>query len=127
VRGVTSPQTFTEDAHYGQFGNSHNIAINEETGFAYAVGSNTCSGGPHMVNIQTPKSPTNAGCVSSDGYTHDTQCVVYRGRTADYTGRELCFNSNEDTVTVVDVTTKSRRGRSCARRTPGRRTPTRAG
>ncbi len=107
LRGVTSPQTFTADARYTQFGNSHNIAINEATGFAYAVGSNTCSGGPHMVNIQTPTSPTNAGCVSGDGYTHDTQCVVYNGPDADYRGRELCFNSNEDTVTVVDVTTKS--------------------
>jgi choice-of-anchor B domain-containing protein len=107
LRGVTTPQTFTEDAHYAGFGPAHNIAINEATGFAYAVGSNTCSGGPHMVDISDPVNPVNAGCVSQDGYTHDTQCVVYQGPDADYQGRELCFNSNEDTLTIVDVSDKA--------------------
>ncbi|WBB79804.1 choice-of-anchor B family protein [Micromonospora sp. WMMD882] len=107
LRGVTTPQTWTADTHYAQFGNSHNIAINESTGYAYAVGSNTCSGGLHMVDIRAPKSPTYAGCVSTDGYTHDTQCVTYRGPDTTYTGREICVSSNEDTVTVVDVTSKS--------------------
>jgi choice-of-anchor B domain-containing protein len=107
LRNLTTPQTFTADAHYSRFGNSHNIAINEQTGFAYAVGSNTCSGGLHMINIATPTSPVYAGCVSSDGYTHDTHCVVYRGPDTAYTGREICVSSNEDTVTIVDVTSKS--------------------
>ncbi|GGS32952.1 choice-of-anchor B family protein [Actinokineospora fastidiosa] len=107
LRSVTSPQTFRADTTYTRFGPAHNIAINEETGYAYAIGSNTCSGGPHMVDIRTPKSPVYAGCVSQDGYTHDNQCVIYRGPDADYRGRELCFNSNEDTLTIVDVTNKS--------------------
>ena len=107
LRSVTSPQTFQADTTYTRFGPAHNIAINEATGYAYAIGSNTCSGGPHMVDIRTPKSPVYAGCVSQDGYTHDTQCVIYNGPDADYRGRELCFNSNEDTLTIVDVTTKS--------------------
>lgn len=107
LRTVTSPQTFTEDAHYNRFGPAHNIAINEQSGFAYAVGSNTCSGGPHMVNIQNPKNPVGAGCVSSDGYTHDTQCVNYQGPDSAYQGKEICFNSNEDTLTIVDVTDKA--------------------
>jgi choice-of-anchor B domain-containing protein len=107
LRTVSSPQTFSEDAHYGEFGPAHNIAIDEETGFAYAVGSNTCGGGPHMVDIHDPKAPVNAGCVSQDGYTHDTQCVVYHGPDTAYQGRELCLNSNEDTLTIVDVTDKS--------------------
>jgi choice-of-anchor B domain-containing protein len=107
LRGVTSARTWTADAHYSRFGNSHNIAINEQTGFAYAVGSNTCSGGLHMIDISSPTAPAYAGCVSSDGYTHDTQCVVYRGADSAYTGREICVSSNEDTVTVVDVTNKS--------------------
>lgn len=108
LRNVVSPPvTFTEDAHYNQFGNAHNVAINEATGFAYAVGSNTCSGGLHIVNIQNPTSPTFAGCFSSDGYTHDTQCVIYNGPDTTYNGHEICFNSNEDTVTIVDVTNKT--------------------
>ena len=35
LRNVSNaPETFTEDAHYNGFGSSHNIVINEETGFA---------------------------------------------------------------------------------------------
>ena len=99
--------TFSETAHYGLFGNCHNIAINEETGFAYAVGSNDCSGGLHMVNIQNPSNPTYAGCYNQDGYTHDTQCVIYNGIDQDYVGQEICFSSNEDTVTITDVSNKN--------------------
>lgn len=107
LRGVTTPQTFTADARYTGFGPSHTLAVNEETGFIFAVGSNTCSGGVHMVNVQSPKNPTNAGCVSNDGYVHENQCVVYRGPDTTYQGREICFNYNTDTLTIVDVTNKS--------------------
>ncbi|MCB9126291.1 MAG: choice-of-anchor B family protein [Ardenticatenales bacterium] len=108
LRNVTSPPvTFTETAHFNGFGNAHNIVINEDTGFAYGVGTGTCSGGMHMVNIQNPTSPTDAGCFSADGYTHDAQCVVYSGPDSGYTGDEICFNANEDTVTIVDVTNKA--------------------
>ncbi|GAB3498966.1 choice-of-anchor B family protein [Amycolatopsis cihanbeyliensis] len=106
LRGVSSPQTFRVDAQYSRFGPAHNIVINEESGYAYAVGSNTCSGGPHMINIADPKNPVGAGCVSRDGYTHDAQCVDYHGPDRDYQGREICLNSNEDTLTIVDVTDK---------------------
>jgi choice-of-anchor B domain-containing protein len=106
LRGVTEPQTWTEDGHYPLFGGAHNVAINEDTGFAYAVGTATCSGGPHIVDIRNPKTPLFAGCVSEGGYTHDTQCVTYRGPDRRFTGRELCFSSNEDTLTIVDVTDK---------------------
>ncbi|MGH2572352.1 MAG: choice-of-anchor B family protein [Actinomycetota bacterium] len=98
---------FPEDAHYPGFANSHNININEDTGFAYAVGSNTCAGGLHMVNINDPSNPQFAGCVSSDGYTHDTQCVIYQGPDAEHRGQEICFSSNEDTLTIVNVTNKA--------------------
>ncbi|MDH3402473.1 MAG: choice-of-anchor B family protein [Acidobacteriota bacterium] len=108
LRAVTNPPvTFPETAHYPGFGSAHNIAINEDTGFAYAIGSGTCNGGPHMIDVSTPTSPAGVGCVGSDGYTHDTQCVVYHGPDAEHVGREICFNSNEDTVTIVDVTDKA--------------------
>ncbi|MCL4871012.1 MAG: choice-of-anchor B family protein [Anaerolineae bacterium] len=108
LRRVTNPpETFTADAHYAGFGNAHNIAINEQSGYAYAVGSSTCSGGLHMINIQNPRVPVFAGCFSADGYTHDAQCVIYRGPDTAYYGKEICFNSNEDTVTIVDVTVKA--------------------
>lgn len=108
LRSVTNPpQNFSETAHLGTFGNAHNIAINEDSGFAYVVGSNQCSGGLFMVDISSPAAPRNAGCFSADGYTHDAQCVNYNGPDSRYSGREVCFGYNEDTLTIVDVTNKS--------------------
>lgn len=104
---IAPPVTFAETAHYASFGNAHNLVINEASGYAYAVGTSTCAGGLHMVNIQTPTSPSYAGCFSADGYTHDAQCVNYTGPDPDYQGREICFNSNEDTLTIVNVSNKA--------------------
>ncbi|MCL4266379.1 MAG: choice-of-anchor B family protein [Anaerolineae bacterium] len=101
------PVTFVNSAHYNGFGNAHNLVINEDSGYAYGVGTGTCSGGLHMVNIQNPLSPSNAGCFSADGYTHDAQCVIYNGPDTQHQGKEICFNSNEDTLTIVDVTNKA--------------------
>ncbi|MDN3722895.1 choice-of-anchor B family protein [Aequorivita sp. SDUM287046] len=108
LRSVSNaPETFTEDAHYNGFGHCHNLVINEETGFAYAVGTSTFGGGPHFVNIQNPLSPTAAGGFGSDNYCHDAQVVIYDGPDADYAGREIFFGSNEDRVSIVDVTDKN--------------------
>lgn len=108
LRNVTSPPvTFSETAHFSGFRTAHNVVINEDSGFAYAVGANTCSGGLHMVDISNPASPVDAGCYSGDGYTHDAQCVNYAGPDTDHQGKELCFASNEDTLTIVDVTNKT--------------------
>ena len=107
LRSVSNPPVaFSETAHYNGFGRAHNLVINEDSGFAYGVGTNNCSGGLHMVNIQNPISPTNAGCFSGDGCTHDAQCVTYQGPDAPYLGKEICINSNGDTLTIVDVTDK---------------------
>jgi choice-of-anchor B domain-containing protein len=107
LRGVTSPQTFTEDAHYAGFANAHTISINPATGFAYAVGTNTFSGGLHVVNVNTPTAPVAAGGFAGDGYTHEAQIVTYNGPHAAFTGKEIAFCANEDTLTIVDVTNKA--------------------
>ena len=108
LRSVAAPPaTFSETAHYSGFSDAHNLAINEDSGFAYAVGTNNCGRGLHMINIQTPTNPTSAGCFSDDGYTHDAQCVNYDGPDLDHQGKEICFNSNVDTLTIVDVTNKA--------------------
>ncbi len=107
LRDIASPPvTFGESAHYDQFGSAHNIAINEESGFAYVVGGD-CSGGLHMIDLGVPDAPQFAGCFSADGYTHDAQCVNYTGPDPDHQGKEICFNSNEDTLTIVDTTDKA--------------------
>jgi len=108
LRDVTSPPvTFAETAHYAGIGSAHNIAINEDTGFAYVVGSSDCAGGPHVVDVRVPASPVFAGCVAGDGYSHDTHCVTYLGPDLAHQGQEICFSANEDTLTIVDVTSKS--------------------
>jgi choice-of-anchor B domain-containing protein len=100
-------QIFMADVVYGDFGNAHNIAIDEASGFAYVARSNTCNGGLHIVDIREPLNPLFAGCDSGDHATHDTQCVIYAGPDADYTGAEICFNSNHETIAIVDVTDKT--------------------
>jgi choice-of-anchor B domain-containing protein len=118
LRNVTSPQTFTMDAHYTRIHSAHNIVINEESGFAYSVGSSsggeTCGGGLHMVDIREPKNPKFAGCFAdaqtgnaSTGYSHDAQCVMYKGPDEQYRGREICLGSNETALSVADVTDKA--------------------
>ena len=103
---VNPPATFAETAYYAGFGSTHTLALNSKTGFAYAVGTRTCEGGLHVVDVREPASPRTAGCFALDGYTHETQCVVYEGPDAVYRDREICLSSNEDTLTIVDVTDK---------------------
>jgi choice-of-anchor B domain-containing protein len=108
LRDVPSPPViFTEDAHYSGFGNAHNIVINEDTGYAYGVGTTTFSGGPHFINIQDPLNLIAEGGYAGEGYTHDAQVVIYDGPDTDYTGQEIFFGSNETHVAIVNVTDKS--------------------
>jgi choice-of-anchor B domain-containing protein len=119
LRDVGSdPVVFEEDAHYSGFASAHNIVINEETGFAYAVGASmggeTCGGGLHMINIQNPRAPLFVGCFQDmgtgrqgTGYSHDAQCVVYHGPDMEHQGREICFAANETALSIADVTDKT--------------------
>ncbi len=110
LRDVTSPpEIFNEDAHYNGFGNAHNIIINEETGYAYGVGTNTYNGGAHFVNIQDPQNPVAAGGFAEDFYTHDAQVIFYNGPDPDYQGKEILVSSsgNEQFISIVDVTNKA--------------------
>jgi choice-of-anchor B domain-containing protein len=103
----STPATFDADTVYRGITSAHNLFINEDSGFAYVVGSNRCRGGLHIVDVSEPQDPRFEACYSEDGYTHDVQCVDYQGPDDRFTGREICFASNEDTVTIVDVTDKS--------------------
>lgn len=108
LRNVANPpRIFSETTHYGGFGNGHTITLNADSGYVFVNGTNTCSGGLHMVNMSDPLNPTFAGCFAGDGYSHDSQCVTYHGPDTAYSNHEICFNSNEDSVTVVDVTNKN--------------------
>jgi choice-of-anchor B domain-containing protein len=78
------------------------------------MGGETCGGALHMIDIREPTKPTFAGCFADSetgrqktGYTHDAQCVVYRGPDADWQGREICFNASETAIGIADVTDKA--------------------
>ncbi|MEX1184457.1 MAG: choice-of-anchor B family protein [Gemmatimonadota bacterium] len=112
-----APVRFEPTARYTEMNSAHNIVINEETGFAYSVGSSaggeTCGGGLHMIDIREPANPKFAGCFAdpqtgraSTGYSHDAQCVVYRGPDERFTGHEICLGSNENSLSIADVTDK---------------------
>lgn len=107
--GKSGIQVLQPDSVYVEsISQSHNVVINEDTGFMYVVGSRrTCRGGLHIVNIQNPSAPVFEGCYSGDGYTHDAECVVYHGPDERYKDREICFAYNEDTLTIVDVEDKA--------------------
>jgi len=117
------PVTFSETAHYDRFQRAHNIVINEESGYAYVVGitssqtvppSAECGAGLHMIDLSRPDDPQFAGChndrttggLIAGGYTHDAQCVNYRGPDDEYQGKEICFSANEKQVNIADVTNK---------------------
>jgi choice-of-anchor B domain-containing protein len=117
LRAVRTPQVFTPDLTYDRINSAHNIVANEETGFMYIVGGSaggeTCGGGHHAVDVREPKQPKFAGCFgdartgrAGTGYSHDSQCLVYRGPDKRYEGREICIGSNETAISIADVTDK---------------------
>lgn len=112
LRDVVNPVTFAESNHYDGFDEAHDLIVNEDTGFLYAVGGETCSGDLHVVDLADPANPVNEGCVEMpSGSTHDLQCVVYHGPDVAHQGREICFLANNTTsdelLTIVDVTDKA--------------------
>lgn len=119
VRDVTDPPVVFEPTyHYTGVNSTHDIVINGETGYAYIVGGRaggeTCGSGLHMLDIQEPASPVFVGCFNHEGtgrggggYTHDAQCVIWRGPDERYHGREICLGANEDAISIADVTDKS--------------------
>ena len=119
LRGITSFTTFQKTAYYDKVGDVHNIAINEETGFAYAVGIGSAAAseykcGAHIIDINDPLNPKYSGCLGDkttgrygDGYVHDGQFIVYKGPDTDYYGKEIALTSNETALGIADISDKS--------------------
>ena len=116
---TSEPVLFSLTSHYDRVHSVHNIVINEDTGFAYAVGlssgGETCGRGLHMMDLSDPANPQFAGCYAEfgtsrggGGYTHDAQCVVYNGPDEDWLGQEICVNANEQSVVLTDVSDKDK-------------------
>lgn len=105
-----SMRIFTRDGLYTGVSTTHNLIINEDTGYLYLLGSNVNSGGPRILNLNSnPTNPPVAGNMATWGYCHDAQVVVYDGPDPDYQGREIfvgAFSGNKK-INIIDVTNKS--------------------
>jgi choice-of-anchor B domain-containing protein len=89
----------------GGYDGSHNIAINENSGFAYLAGvhladgaANNACGNENPAHFNTlildlnsdPTNPSVAACIDDAGES-DFYVVNYTGPDADYLGREIAF------------------------------------
>jgi choice-of-anchor B domain-containing protein len=108
---------FEPDTTYHEVFSAHNVVADTASKFLYIVGASgggeSCGGGLHIVDVREPLRPAFAGCYNDTasqgawGYTHDAQCLVYRGPDEEYRGRQICVGSNESEINIADVTDKS--------------------
>lgn len=109
------PKTFSIEKDitlFEGFGASHNLVADTDRQIIYGVGGrdgpnsrdSPCAGGLFAVDVSDPKNPTSPACIGGDGYVHDAQCVIYKGPTEKYNGKNICFGFNEDTLTIYDLT-----------------------
>lgn len=86
----------------------HSIASNPDTNHVFLNGNGAVVGSPAgtplIFDVSQPLAPVPVGAMADDGYTHDSLCPTYKGPDKRFKGNEICFNFNEDTITVYDVT-----------------------
>ncbi|MEE8154361.1 MAG: choice-of-anchor B family protein [Phycisphaerales bacterium] len=101
---VTLVQRFTG----GVLSASHNVAIDEDSGFAYLCGANFNGGRIVAIDLADPENPVIAGQISSaqGAGVHDAQAVTYT--KGPFAGREIIFAAVGGTgLDIYDVTDKS--------------------
>lgn len=117
---AVSPGTpLAADARYTANGyiRAHNIAINEETGFAYLIGvtkdanvdPNFTDDGVVILDLKgNPTAPVEVGQILGSD-SHDAQVVIYHGPDADYQDHEIAvvFNGSDLNIGIYDVTDKA--------------------
>tara|TARA_B100001250_G_scaffold276790_1_gene239279 strand:- start:411 stop:1679 length:1269 start_codon:yes stop_codon:yes gene_type:complete len=111
LRIDNTEQVFESNFNLNSFGNAHNIAINEDSGFAYILGSKLFDGGPAFIDINSPLNPSIVGGYSFSSYTHDAQVVNYIGPDIRFKEKEILFGSNSiggenNQIIILDVTDK---------------------
>ncbi len=96
---------------------THNVAVDETSGFLYLAGANINGGSIVAYDLSNPGNPVLAGTFSGP-YSHDLQIVTYT--EGPYAGRQVAFCSNGSTAfDIVDVTNKSNMFRVGRNRYPG--------
>jgi choice-of-anchor B domain-containing protein len=98
--------TLAATANPGGFTTAHNIAVNEDSNFAYIVLTDLNSGFT-AIDLSEPLNPVAVGDWT-EGWVHDMQVVSYS--SGPYAGREVAFvcgGSGINWFTIVDVTDKN--------------------
>ncbi|MCH7812589.1 MAG: choice-of-anchor B family protein [Planctomycetes bacterium] len=101
---VTLVQRYTG----GGLSNSHNVAINTDSGYLYLIGSNLNGGAPVVLSLANPAAPVEVGrwTEGTAAYHHDAHIVSYT--SGPYAGQEILFGFSAGRgVDIVDVTDKS--------------------
>lgn len=105
---VTHVNTVIDRGHV----DTHNVAINEQSGFLYRCGGGTGNNGLHIYDLNADPSNPTPVAVYNGFYVHDAQIVTYT--EGPFAGREIAFcfsgynGGGTDTgVRVLDVTDKS--------------------
>lgn len=89
----------------GSLRRTHNVALNEQSGYLYLCGANWPTNGLVAISLANPAAPVLAGSYSSV-YVHDAHVVTYTD--GPYAGREIAFCFVGSTgIDIVDVTNKS--------------------
>ncbi|GIE95486.1 choice-of-anchor B family protein [Paractinoplanes rishiriensis] len=107
LQGVTTTQTFTASAHFTGLTFSHTLWINQDTGFLYVSGANTCKKGLTVYDIKSPLSLRQVACYDREKYSHEAIVLNYNGPDTRFTGREIAFNFTGPSFQILDVTDKA--------------------
>jgi len=106
LRRLTGPEAalpvWRPDVHL-PLGTFHSIDSNPKTDHIFLNGVGLLVGTPIIFDVSVPLAPKPVGAMADDGYTHDSLCRNYRGADKDHKGEEICFNFNEDSVTIYNV------------------------
>jgi choice-of-anchor B domain-containing protein len=92
----------------GGLSESHNVAIDTDSGFLYLAGANLNAGRLIAYDLTDPENPAFAGQVSAtEGvYVHDAQIVTFT--TGPNAGKQIAYCANGGTgLDIYDVTDKS--------------------
>ncbi|MCH6258405.1 choice-of-anchor B family protein [Puniceicoccaceae bacterium K14] len=115
LKNVESPPViFSSSDHSDALMAAHNIAINEQTGTAIAMGVTLMNGNQGrakyaflLLDLNEPTSSPSFAPLKFDreSYTHDAQIVTYSGPDKDHHGKEIAFCSNDDVLAIIDLKT----------------------
>jgi len=98
--------TLSQRMTTGGVSSSHNLVVDEQSGFLYLAGGSINGGRLVAYDLSNPLIPVIKGQMNSGSGLHDAHVVTYT--SGPYSGRQICFGAAGGTgLYVIDVTDKS--------------------